>query len=149
MKKGGVINAELSRQLAGLGHGDSFMICDAGFPIPAGAARVDLALSFHVPSLKQCLEAVLREVVVQRACIAEEMAGLNPEGDACLASLFRRQRFERLPQSELVLLSKEVKFILRSGELAPYSNVILEAASGVEQFKAGLVIDPDREPDWA
>jgi D-ribose pyranase len=142
MKKGGVIHAELSRELAALGHGDSFMICDAGFPIPIGVAQIDLALAFHVPNLRQCLEAVLSEVVVQKVVIAEEMAGLNPGGAAYLAGLFKRQAFERVPQAALCQMARGVKFILRSGELAPYSNVLLEAASGVYDFKKDLIIDP-------
>ena len=142
MKKGGIIHAELSKELAALGHGDSFMICDAGFPIPTGVTRIDMALAFHVPSLRQCLEAVLSEVVVQKVVIAQEMAGLNPDGDAYLAGLFKRQAFERMPQVQLCQMSKGAKFILRSGELAPFSNVLLEAASGVYDFKKDLIIDP-------
>lgn len=48
MKKRGVINQQLSNALAGLGHGDYFLLCDAGFPIPKEAERVDLALTFGI-----------------------------------------------------------------------------------------------------
>ena len=41
MKKRGVINQQLSNALAGLGHGDYFLLCDAGFPIPKDVERVD------------------------------------------------------------------------------------------------------------
>lgn len=141
MKKGGVINQMLSSELAGLGHGDSFLICDAGFPIPRDAVRIDLALSFNIPSLKQCLEAVLREIVVQKVTIAEEMGPNNKDGEEYLRGLFKNQEFVCVPQAELVKLSKNVKFIVRTGELAPYSNVMLEAASGVEKYKKDFIID--------
>jgi len=143
MKKGGVINQTLSCELAGLGHGDSFLICDAGFPIPREVTRVDLALAFNIPSLKQCLEAVLSEIVVQKVTIASEMGTYNQGGKDYLKGLFKNQEFVCVPQEELVKLAKNVKFIVRTGELAPYSNVILEAASGVEKYKKDFVIDID------
>lgn len=77
MKKRGVINQQLSNALAGLGHGDYFLLCDAGFPIPKDVERVDMALTFGIPSMNQCLKAILDEIVVQKITIAEEMKGLN------------------------------------------------------------------------
>ena len=44
MKKRGIINAQLSGLIAGLGHKDTFMIADGGMPIPKGVTIVDLAL---------------------------------------------------------------------------------------------------------
>lgn len=142
MKRQGVINQPLSSALAGLGHGDSFLLCDAGFPIPKDVQRVDLALCFGVPSMKQCLEAILREIVVQKVTYAEEMPGLNPEGADYIRGLFHNQDVVQVSQSELVALARQAKFIVRSGELGCYSNILLEAASGVMQFKKELIIDP-------
>ena len=78
----------IAAALAGLGHGDYFLLCDAGFPIPEHVERIDLALSFNVPTMKQCLKAILDEIVVQKVTIAEEVAGLNAEGDAYICSIF-------------------------------------------------------------
>lgn len=141
MKRGGVINQRLSEQIAGLGHTDYFMICDAGFPIPEGMERVDLALAFEIPTLKQCLKAVLDEIVVEKVCIAEEMEKYNRDGYGYIKNVFVNQPVECMPQNLLVRMAKKCRFILRSGELAPYSNVILQAASGVEEYKKALIID--------
>lgn len=141
MKRGGVINQRLSEQIAGLGHTDYFMICDAGFPIPEGMERVDLALAFEIPTLKQCLKAVLDEVVVEKVCIADEMEKYNRDGYGYIKNVFVNQPVECMPQNLLVRMAKKCRFILRSGELAPYSNVILQAASGVEEYKKALIID--------
>lgn len=141
MKRRGVINQPLSSELAGLGHGDTFLLCDAGFPIPKDMKRIDLALSFQIPSMQQCLKAILDEVVFQKVTIASEMKGLNQEGYTFLKNTFQKQEFEEVSQIELVELAKQAKFIVRSGELGCYSNVLLEAASGVKQFKEHLVID--------
>ena len=143
MKRQGVINQPLSNALAGLGHGDTFLLCDAGFPIPRDADRVDVSLSLGVPTMKQCLKAILSEVNVQKVVIASEMEEWNKEGREFLVGLFQKQELSEVPQEELVKLSKNAKFIVRSGELGCYSNVLLEAASAVDFFKKDLIIDPD------
>lgn len=49
MKKRGILNAELMRCIASLGHKDLFMIGDAGMPIPEGVKVIDLAVCSGVP----------------------------------------------------------------------------------------------------
>ena len=44
MKKSGILNAQLIRCIAELGHKDLFMIGDAGMPIPKGVEIVDLVV---------------------------------------------------------------------------------------------------------
>ena len=144
MKRRGVINQPLSGALAGLGHGDSFLLCDVGFPIPKGAERIALALSFGVPDMKQCLKAILEETVIQKVVIAEEMKGMNEEGYAFVKNTFQKQELNEISQEELVRLAQNVKFVVRSGELGCYSNLLMEAASGVDQFKKELIIDFQR-----
>ncbi len=141
MKRQGVINQPLSSALAGLGHGDYFLLCDAGFPIPKDVERIDLALAFNIPTMKQCLKAILEEIVVQKVTYATEMPTLNEEGAAFIRETFQKQEVVQVPQAELVELAKNAKFIVRSGELGCYSNILLEAASGVDQFKNHLIID--------
>lgn len=144
MKKRGVINQQLSNALAGLGHGDYFLLCDAGFPIPKDVERVDMALTFGISSMNQCLKAILDEIIVQKITIAEEMKGLNDEGYQFVKKAFKNQDFQEIPQTELVKLAQNAKFIVRSGELRCYSNILLEAASGVDTFKKNFIIDPEQ-----
>ncbi|MDR6296496.1 D-ribose pyranose/furanose isomerase RbsD [Pantoea dispersa] len=49
MKKGRLLNAEVSHVIARLGHTDTLTIADAGLPIPAGPQRIDLALTPGTP----------------------------------------------------------------------------------------------------
>ena len=49
MKKSGILNAQLIRCIAELGHKDLFMIGDAGMPIPKGVEIVDLVVCGGVP----------------------------------------------------------------------------------------------------
>lgn len=141
MKKQGVINQALSAALAGLGHGDYFLLCDSGFPVPKNVDKVDLALSFGVPSMRQCIKAIVSEIVIQKITIAKEMYSLNEEGYEFLKTTFVAQEFKEIPQSELLKLAANAKFVLRSGELGCYSNILIEAASGVWEFKKNLIID--------
>lgn len=141
MKRHGVINQPLSNALAGLGHGDYFLLCDAGFPVPKEMERIDLALSFDIPTMKQCLKAILDEIIVQKVTIAEEMKVWNKEGYDFVKNTFQKQDWREIPQEEVVRLARNAKFIVRSGETGCYSNILLEAASGVEQFKKDYIIN--------
>ena len=45
MKKGQLINGQISELIATLGHTDEIVIADAGLPIPITTQRIDLALT--------------------------------------------------------------------------------------------------------
>jgi D-ribose pyranase len=79
MKKTPLLNAELSRLVATLGHGDAVVIADAGLPVPAGTPVIDLALTRGVPSFGQVLQALLTEMQVERAEHATEMLERSPQ----------------------------------------------------------------------
>ncbi|MEM1235721.1 MAG: D-ribose pyranase [Pseudomonadota bacterium] len=123
MKKSGILNAELARVVAGLGHGQMLVIGDAGLPVPAGVPCIDLAVRVGVPGFWDVLDTVLTEMEVERAVVADE------------ASAEVRGRFtERLtPESvsheALKALSAQAVAVVRTGETVPYTNVIL--VSGV------------------
>ncbi|MCP2240327.1 D-ribose pyranase [Thermoanaerobacterium thermosaccharolyticum] len=135
MKKFGVLNKDLSGELAGLGHMDEFIICDAGFPIPKEAKRIDLALTKGLPGFMDTLKAILSEVVVEKVIVAEETEKVSPEFFEQLRDIFKYQEFVLIPHSEFKNKSKEVKFIVRTGEFIPYANMLLVAASQADEFK--------------
>lgn len=141
MKKSGVINKLLIEQIAGLGHTDSFLLCDSGFPIPKSATLVDLALCFGIPSMEQCLKTILDEFIAEKVTIANEMKEFNAQGYQFVKTTFKNQEFVCVPQNELIELAKNVKFIVRTGELAPYSNIIVQSASGVPAYNQNLAIE--------
>ncbi|WP_292046039.1 D-ribose pyranase, partial [Brevundimonas sp. UBA5718] len=65
MKKGTVLNADISRVISRLGHTDTVVVCDAGLPIPKTTERVDLALTQGVPTFMQVLDVVTTEMQVE------------------------------------------------------------------------------------
>src|SRR5438132_210356 len=93
MKRGTLLHPELSRVIASLGHGDSLVIADAGLPIPAAVERIDLAFAPGKPAFMVVLEAVLAEMEVERAILAQEVksasVGFHEPLHGSLASLPR------------------------------------------------------------
>ncbi|MBT2526012.1 D-ribose pyranase [Streptomyces sp. ISL-99] len=123
MKKAGILNRHLAGALAGLGHGDGVLVCDAGMPIPAGPHVVDLAFRAGIPSFADVLEGLLAELVIEGATAAHEVREANPAAAAlleeCLPGLVL------VPHDELKALSAEARLVVRTGEARPYANVLL------------------------
>jgi D-ribose pyranase len=122
MKREGIINVRLAGALAGLGHTDHVVVCDAGLPIPSGPEVVDLAFRFGVPSFETVLSGLLEELVVEGATAAEE-AERNPHSYELLTT--RLPDLGLVPHEQLKRMLPGVKLVIRTGEATPYSNVIL------------------------
>ena len=140
MKKRGILNKQLAGLVAGLGHTDCVMICDAGFPIPKGIEYVDLAMCEGIPSFVDCLNLLLSEAIFDEITIAQEMEVHNPETFSYIMNLFTAHKRNVIPQTEFMPMAGGAKFIIRTGELKPYSNILLYSASGVEKFNHDFVI---------
>lgn len=127
MKKRGIINGKLAGYIAALGHMDTFLIGDAGMPIPDGIPIVDLALCAGIPTFEQVLHAVLEEEKVEHYYIAKEILDKNEKLYEYISKELANVSSEMIPHNELKLLSKSVKFAIRTGEFTPYPNIILRA----------------------
>ena len=130
MKKTALLNIELSRVIASLGHGDVLMIIDAGMPVPAGVELIDLALTRGVPDFVSVLDVVLTEMHVESHVLADEMIRAQPPALQVIESLnlddqLGQQRW--ISHEELKAISRTAKVIVRTGECQPYSNVALVA----------------------
>ena len=134
MIKGVVINQKLVSELAGLGHGHTFVVCDAGFPIPADGKKIDLALVEGVPTIPQVLKAILSEMIVEEVVYCEEMEEFSPGLCAEYKKLFAAQAKLTPQWAQFELMAKQAKFFIRTGDFTPYGNIILKSASGVRQF---------------
>ena len=122
MKREGIINARLAGALAGLGHTDHVVVCDAGLPIPPGLEVVDLAFRFGVPAFETVLSGVLDELVIEGATAAEEVER-NSRSYEFLTTRLPDLGF--VPHEDLKRMVPGAKFVIRTGEATPYSNVIL------------------------
>lgn len=121
MKRGKLLNAELSGLIAAMGHGDLLVIGDAGLPVPAGVRCIDLAVTRGVPGFFDVLDAVLAEMVVERAAWAAEAS-------ADLAALLAARPLgatQIIAHDELKAHSTRARAIVRTGEYTPYANICL------------------------
>jgi len=123
MKRGGILNAELSRRLALLGHTDTLVVADCGLPQPPGVPVVDLAVVFGVPSFEQVLRALAAEIVVEAAVVATEAESRNPAVVRLAGSLFGD--VEQVPHEDFKGRTAGARLLVRTGEASPYANVIL------------------------
>jgi len=127
MKKSGIINAELSKFIAGTGHTDKLLICDGGLPIPKGVPCIDLALCGGIPTFRQVTEQVLNEVAVEYYYMSEDIEEKNTEILNFLKSSLPQVGYDMVKHSKFKEMTKDVKYIIRTGEFTPFANVILTA----------------------
>jgi D-ribose pyranase len=127
MKKIGILNSEISKVISQLGHTDQIVVCDAGLPIPDGVKRIDLALTPGVPSFFDVLEAVLLEMQVERAIIAEELKQASPETLKRLETALGGVQLGSVSHEQFKQMTRQAKAVIRTGECTPYANVILQA----------------------
>ncbi len=130
MKRQGILNVDLSKLIAEMGHTDQLVICDSGLPIPKEMNRVDLALTKGVPGYLEVLKGVLNDLVVEKAILADEMNEVSPELHKKTLEILGDIPVEYLSHEDFKKMTYDAKGIVRSGEVTPYANIIL--ISGVD-----------------
>ena len=129
MKKGGILNSDISRVLSYMGHTDWICVGDCGLPIPDEVERIDLALEFGVPTFMQTLEVVAKDMKIEKIILAEEIKTQNEKVLSEINELFKGQdiEVELVSHVELKAKTKECKAVIRTGETTPYANIILQS----------------------
>lgn len=126
MKRHGILNSDISKVLSDLGHTDTIVIGDAGLPAPAGVPKIDLALKPGTLSFQEVVSAVSEDMVVEKVLLASEIKELNPEQHDFMQAQFD-QEMEYISHERLKELTANAKAFIRTGEITPYSNCILQA----------------------
>ena len=121
----GIIHAQLAAALATLRHTDLFGISDSGFPTGKGTQVIDLAIVYGLPSFDRVLDAILSEVVVEKAIMANETDVHNPAQANRIRSHFAD--VVSVSHDELKTMATDARFVVRTGDATPYSNVLLRA----------------------
>ena len=130
MKKNGIINSQLSRVVAEMGHKDSLTVADCGLPLPQEVERVDLSLTKGYPKFLEILKAMLKDLVVEKAILAQEIKEKSPGLEKEIIELLPDIEIEYIPHAEFKQETHNSRAIVRSGETIPYANIIL--ISGVD-----------------
>ena len=135
MKKGVLLNSEVSYIISRLGHGDSIVIGDSGLPVPDNCKRIDLAVSRGIPSFLEVLDAVLAEQRVEEIVLAKEIKEMNPVIYEGIISRIKeiennegyKVKITEVSHEEFKILTKGSKAIIRTGECTPYANILLKS----------------------
>lgn len=129
MKKIGCLNSNLSFVISKLGHFDTLSIGDCGLPIPKGVERIDLAVTYGVPSFWDVFSVVDKEAVFQKVTIASEAKEQNPEFYQKIHEWAKSNHVEvvEVLHEEFKAQTKNSVAVVRTGECKPFCNVILES----------------------
>jgi D-ribose pyranase len=139
VKRGRILNAELSKAIAMMGHGDLFMVCDAGFPVPLDRWRVDLAVTHNVPDLYTVLDLVRAELSVEKLLYTDLIREGNPPLLERLEALFTDSgaEFEAVPNSRMLGdLAHSAKVVVRTGAFTPWGNIGLICGTDPDEWFA-------------
>ena len=127
MKKSKVINSDISRVIAQMGHFDTLSIGDAGMPVPMTTEKIDLAGDNGIPSFMVVLNNVLEELEVQRIYLAEEIKSENPKVLSEIQQRLPETPITFIPHSKMKADLNQCHAFIRTGEMTPYANIILES----------------------
>ncbi|NIM96014.1 MAG: D-ribose pyranase [Anaerolineales bacterium] len=125
MKKLPLIHPGLSEVIASMGVGDRLVIANAMLAIPPEIRRIDLALTKGIPSLEDTLRVILTEMCVEEAVVAEEMIEDHPHIFEAVQELLGEVAIKSVLHVALKQQTKLAQCIIRTGEYAPYANIIL------------------------
>ncbi|MGL5279329.1 MAG: D-ribose pyranase [Cetobacterium sp.] len=131
MKKGKLLNSELSYEIAKIGHTSHITLCDAGLPFPKGVKRIDLAIEAGYPSFIKTLDAILSEMMVEEIVLASEIKTINPKVYNEILETFQKNgmnpKVVEVSHTEFKEITRESEAIVRTGECTPYANIILKS----------------------
>lgn len=125
MKKQGILNRELAGIFARLGHTDKIIIADCGLPIPDGVTCIDLAYKLGDPGFMTILEVVLEDLEVEHSYLAEEIVTANEKIHSSLLKIVEPVTY--ISHEQFKKMSSEAKVIIRTGEMTPYANIMLQS----------------------
>jgi len=127
LKKTGILNSHISKALSDLGHTDTIVIADAGLPIPEGVLKIDISLKSGMPSFLDVLNAVLEDMIVEKVIIAKEVKQHNILVHEEMMKQFAKMKMQYVGHEKFKLLTQKAKVVIRTGEITPYANCILQS----------------------
>ena len=131
MKEVGILNRDLAAVISEQGHGDLLMVCDAGFAIPQDVEVIDLSLKENVPMVMDVLSELFRHFSVEKMYMSIETEEISPSHFKKVSVAFGdKVEVETLAHSDLKVLSRDVKAVIRTGDFTAYGNVILVSGAG-------------------
>ena len=99
------------------------IVCDAGFPIPSSAWRIDLAIARDVPDLATVLTPISEALIVERLSYADTLPEYNAPLLATIKRLFGDAELAPV-KHEAILgeMAAKAKVIVRTGAFDPWGE---------------------------
>ena len=129
-----LLNGRLAEVLAGLRHGETIFVADAGMgvspaalrPLPPHVEQLDLGVVTGVPSMGQLLPVIAVTGDIERAIVSEDLAGSNPALRAKLDETFGAAAVAEVPYYPAMYdLRDRAKLFVQTGDVTPHANVVL------------------------
>ena len=128
-----------------MGHGDLMIVCDAGFPIPSSAWRIDLAIAPDVPDLETVLTPIAENFIAEKVSYADTLPVHNAPLLEKVERLFAGAELAPV-KHETILgeMAAKAKVIVRTGAFDPWGNILLYSGVDVPKwFSKPGVVAPD------
>ena len=132
MTETGILNRDIAAEIAKMGHTDKMMIVDAGLAVPNTTKVIDVSVAENFPTAIQVLEEVLKHFSVEKIIYSQATADVSPSREKEFLNHFDSSvEVEVVPHSKLRdEITKEVKFVIRTGDFTANSNLVLVSAGG-------------------
>jgi D-ribose pyranase len=132
MTETGILNREIAAEMSKMGHTDKMMIVDAGLAVPNTTKVIDLSLTVNVPTVISVLEEVLKHFSVEKIIYSQATVDVSPSREKeFLAHFDKGVAVEVVPHAILRdEITKDVKFVIRTGDFTANSNIVLVSAGG-------------------
>jgi D-ribose pyranase len=118
-----LLNPQIASLIRQINHTQMLLIADRGFPVPSLPLVVDISLTADIPTIPQVLAAILSDLPADRLIVAQEQEHLSPER-------WKEHQEGALPVEavshlEFKQLARYATGCIRTGDSAPYANVLL------------------------
>lgn len=132
MKETGIINREIAAELSKMGHTDRMMIVDAGLAVPNTTKVIDISLAENVPTAITVLEEILKHFSVEKIVYSQATVDVSPTREQEFLKYFDESvEVEIVPHPVFRdELTRDVKFVIRTGDFTANSNIMLVSAGG-------------------
>ena len=128
MLRTGILNPAVLSLLARVRHTNTLVIADRGFPSWPQIETIDLSLVDDVPTVAQVLDALRPNFVIAHVWAAEEIRQHNTQDRfAALQHRLGDIPLHLEPHLEFKRRVPAAIGIIRTGDTAPYANLILES----------------------
>lgn len=130
MQKVGILNSSIAKVLADLGHTDKICVGDCGLPVPDGVPKIDLALRLGQPQFIDVVSEIAKYMQIEKVYVAPETKTKNPKQWEALRKVFPEDKVEWVildSHEDLKAREKDCKCVVRTGEITPFSNIILQS----------------------